>query len=85
MGSPARGSFGYHSPEGFGDVFRSVWFSPGRFFGRLDPEGGLVRPALVSALVLYLNLLFGELLREVWSFEFNPPFVRPIRRGTSPF
>ena len=23
--------------------------------------------------------------QTVWSFEFSPPFVRPIRRGTSPF
>ena len=62
---------GYHSPEGFKDVVREVWLAPGRFFGRLDPEGGLVRPALFASSVLYLNLLFEELLRAVWRLEFN--------------
>lgn len=65
------GPSGYHSPEGFKDVVREVWPAPGRFFGRLDPEGGLVRPALFAASVLYLNLLFEELLRAVWRLEFN--------------
>lgn len=50
---------------------REVWLAPGRFFGRLDPEGGLVRPALFVSSVLYLNLIFDELLRAVWRFEFN--------------
>jgi hypothetical protein len=62
---------GYHSPEGFGDVVRGVWLTPGRFFGRLDPEGGLVRPALFAAAILYLSLLFEELLRAAWLLEFN--------------
>jgi len=65
------GPSGHHSPEGFGDVVRAVWFAPGRFFGRLDPEGGPIRSALFAAAVLYLNLLFEELLRAAWLLEFN--------------
>jgi hypothetical protein len=66
---------GYQSPEGFGDVVRGVWFAPGRFFGRLGPEGGLVRPALFASFVLYLNLICDELLRAVWRLEFNYGFL----------
>jgi len=62
---------GYRSPEGFGDVVRGVWFAPLRFFGRLDPEGGLLRPALFASSVLYLNLILDELLRVAWRLEFN--------------
>ncbi len=62
---------GHHSPEGFGNVLREVWLSPGKFFRRLDPDGGAVRPALFAATVLYLNLLLGELLRVVGRLEFN--------------
>ncbi len=60
-----------HSSEGFGYVLREVWLSPGKFFGRLDPDGGPVRPALFAATILYLNLLLGELLRFIWRLEFN--------------
>ncbi len=70
-GTRQGGSSGYQSPEGFGDVVRGAWLSPGRFFGRLDPEGGLVRPALFASSVLYLNLILDELLRAVWRLEFN--------------
>lgn len=66
----ARGS-GYHSPEGFRDAAREVWLAPGLFFRRLDPDGGWLRPALFVSAVLYLNLLLGELLQEVWLLEFN--------------
>jgi len=52
-------------------VLREVWFTPGRFFRRLDPEGGWLRPALFAGLVLYLNVLLGELLGQVWFREFN--------------
>jgi len=48
-----------------------VWLSPRKFFGRLDPDGGPVRPALFAASILYLNLLLGELLRFLWRLEFN--------------
>ena len=64
-------SSGYRSPESFGNVLRRVWLTPGKFFRGLDPEGGLVRPALFAAAVLYLNLIFGELLRAAWLLEFN--------------
>ena len=62
---------GHYSPEDFGDVVRQVWLTPGKFFRRLDPEGGLLRPALFASLVLYLSLLSDELLRVVWRLEFN--------------
>ncbi len=65
-----RGS-GYHSPEGFREAAREVWLAPGRFFRRLDPDGGWLRPALFASTVLYLNLILGELLQEVWLLEFN--------------
>lgn len=71
QGTGQNGPSGYHSPEDFGDVVREVWLAPGRFFGRLDPEGGMVRPALFAAVVLYLNLLLEELLQEIWLLEFN--------------
>lgn len=61
----------YHSPEGFRDVVLKVWLSPRKFFRRLDPQGALLRPALFAATVLYLNLLFEELLRDAWLLEFN--------------
>jgi hypothetical protein len=70
-GRRQSGPSGHHSPEGFSDIVREVWFAPGRFFGRLDPEGGPIRPALFAATVLYLNLLFEELLRAAWLLEFN--------------
>ncbi len=65
------GPSGYFSPESFWEVTREVWFVPGRFFSRLDPDGGLLKPALFASSVLYLNLLLGELLQEVWLGEFN--------------
>ena len=65
------GRSGYHSPEGFRDAAREVWLAPGLFFRRLDPDGGWLRPALFASAVLYLNLLLGEILQEVWLFEFN--------------
>ena len=48
---------GYRSPEGFGDVVRGVWFAPRRFFGRLDPEGGLLRQALYASSVLIQTII----------------------------
>ena len=64
-------STGFYSPEGFRNVVREVWLAPSRFFRRLDPDGGLARPALFASCVLYVNLLLGELLREVWNLGFN--------------
>jgi hypothetical protein len=60
---------------------RGVWLTPGRFFGRLDPEGGLVRPALFAAAVLYLSLLFEELLRAAWLLEFNYGLLYAVLPG----
>ena len=65
------GRSGFNSPEGFRDAAREVWLAPGLFFRRLDPDGGWLRPSLFASVVLYLNLLFGELLQEAWLFEFN--------------
>ena len=65
------GLSGPRSPEGFGDIAREVWLAPGRFFGRLDPKGGLLRPTLFASLVLYVNLLLEEVLQEAWRLEFN--------------
>ena len=76
-GSPS----GFYSPEGFRDVIREVWLAPGRFFRRLDPDGGLVRPALFASCVLYANLLLGELLQEVRSLEFNYGLVNAALPG----
>lgn len=66
-----RGGPRGYSPEGFRAVLREVWFAPGRFFRRLDPEGGWLRPALFAGLVLYLNVLLGEVLGQIWFREFN--------------
>ena len=65
-GPPGRGS-----REGFADVVRGVWLSPRAFFAGLDPGRSMVRPALLASLVLYLNLVFDELLRAVWRTGFN--------------
>ena len=70
-GTRQGGPSTYRSPEGFGEVVRGVWFAPRRFFGRLDTEGGPLRPALFASFVLYLNLILDELLRVAWRVEFN--------------
>jgi len=72
---------GSYSSEGFGDVLRVVWLTPGTFFRRLDPEGGLIRPALLATAVLYLNLIFGELLRAAWLLEFNYGLLYAVLPG----
>jgi Yip1 domain len=67
-----RRGLGYvASPEDFWSVLRGVWFSPGRFFRGLDPGGGIVRPVIFAALVLYLNLILEAVLQMIWLFEFN--------------
>ena len=70
----------HHSPEDFWGALREVWFAPGRFFKGLDPEGGLIRPAIFASIILYLDLLFEAALQAVWLREFNynliyAPFV----------
>ncbi len=59
------------SPEDFWSALRGVWFYPVRFFRGLDPEGGVIRPAIFASLVLYLDLIFETALQQVWSLEFN--------------
>lgn len=71
-----RGGFhGYHSPENFRAALREVWLSPGRFFRRLDPDGGVIRPALFASLILYLNLLLDTLLQAVWLREITAALI----------
>lgn len=48
-----------------------MWLSPGRFFKRLDPDVGFVRPAIFASIVLYLNLLLGALLQAALLREFT--------------
>ncbi|QYJ16406.1 hypothetical protein Rxycam_02239 [Rubrobacter xylanophilus DSM 9941] len=57
------------SPEDFRGALGELWFAPGRFFRRLDPEGGLLRPALFATLVMYLNLVLEAVLQAVWTRE----------------
>ncbi len=59
------------SPEDFWGALREVWFAPGRFFKRLDPDGGPVRPAIFAAIVLYVNLLFEAALQAIVLREFS--------------
>ncbi len=60
-----------HSPEDFWGALKGVWFAPRRFFERLDPAGGFVRPALFASIVLYLNLLLEAALQALWLQELN--------------
>ena len=69
-----------YSPEDFWGALREVWLAPGRFFQRLDPAGGPIRPAIFASIILYLNLLFEAALQALWLWEFNyaliyAPFV----------
>ena len=59
------------SPEDFWSVLRGVWFYPVRYFRGLDPAGGVIRPAIFVALVLYLDLLLEAVLQMAWLLEFN--------------
>ncbi|MFL6009064.1 MAG: YIP1 family protein [Rubrobacteraceae bacterium] len=59
------------SPEDFWGALKGVWFSPRRFFERLDPGGGFFRPAIFASIVLYLDLLLEAALQAVWLREFN--------------
>ncbi len=63
---------GYNaSSESFRDALKEVWLAPGRFFSRLDPEGGMVRPTIFASLVLYLNFVLEAALQAVWLREFS--------------
>ena len=59
------------SPQNFWGALRGVWFAPRRFFERLDPAGGFVRPAIFTSIILYLDLLLEAALQAVWLGEFN--------------
>jgi hypothetical protein len=58
------------------EAIREVWFAPGRFFRHLDPEGGMIRPAVFAIVVLFLNLLLGDLLQALWLRDFGPELLR---------
>jgi hypothetical protein len=59
------------SPEDFWGALRGVWVSPVRFFRGLDPDGGVIRPAIFASVVLYLDLLLETVLQMLWLREFN--------------
>jgi hypothetical protein len=65
------GGYQAGSPEDFRGALREVWFAPGRFFRRLDPEGGPIRPTIFASLVLYLNLIFEAVLQAIWLRELS--------------
>ena len=68
----ARRDLGYiASPEDFWGALRGVWFSPVRYFGGLDPNGGVIRPAIFASLILYLDLVLERVLQQLWLLEFN--------------
>ncbi len=65
------GGFSPESPEHFRGALREVWFAPGRFFSRLDPEGGQIRPTVFASLVLYINLILETALQAIWIRELS--------------
>jgi hypothetical protein len=68
----ARRDLGYiASPEDFWGALRGVWVSPVRYFGGLDPNGGVIRPAIFASLILYLDLVLERVLQQLWLLEFN--------------
>lgn len=74
-GGGDHGGYVQNSPEGFWGALREVWFAPGRFFKRLDPDGGPIRPTVFASVVLYINLLLEAALQAVWLREFNYAMV----------
>jgi hypothetical protein len=68
----ARRDLGYiASPESFWSALRGVWFYPVRFFRGLDPDGGVIRPAIFASLILYLDLILETVLQQIWLLELN--------------
>jgi hypothetical protein len=68
----ARRDLGYiASPESFWSALRGVWFYPVHFFRGLDPDGGVIRPAIFASLILYLDLILETVLQQIWLLEFN--------------
>lgn len=66
-----RGGYETTSPEGFRSALKEVWLAPGRFFKRLDVDGGVIRPTIFASLVLYLNLIFEAILQAIWLRELS--------------
>lgn len=64
------------SPEGFTEALREVWLAPKRFFRHLDPEGGVIRPAVFAIVVMFLNLVLGDLLQAAWLRDFDASLLR---------
>jgi hypothetical protein len=64
------------SPEGFMEALREVWVAPKRFFRHLDPEGGVIRPAVFAIVVMFLNLMLGDLLQAAWMRDFDASLLR---------
>ena len=60
---------------------RGVWFSPRRFFENLDPERGVVGPAIFASLVVYLALLLETALQAVWIREFDSGLLYSLLLG----
>lgn len=69
------------SPENFWGAMRGVWLTPVGFFKDLDPDGGLIRPAIFVTLVLYLNLLLEAALQSIWLVEFNYALIYALLLG----
>ena len=72
---------GYHPSVGFGSALRGVLFSPRRFFRGLDPEGGVVGPAVFAALIVYLALLLEAALQLLWVREFDSSLLYTLLLG----
>ncbi|MBA2345769.1 MAG: YIP1 family protein [Rubrobacter sp.] len=72
---------GHESSEGFWGALGGVWFSPRRFFERLDPEGGFFRPVLFASIILYLNLILDSVLQAIWLQEFNYALIYTVILG----
>lgn len=70
-GDPSASMGRMGSPEDFWSALRGVWVSPIRFFRGLDPQGGVIRPAIFASVVLYLDLLLEAVLQMIWLHEFN--------------
>ncbi|MGB3634371.1 MAG: Yip1 family protein [Rubrobacteraceae bacterium] len=71
----------HHSSEGFWSALRGVWLSPRRFFSNLDPEGGIVGPAIFASLIVYLALLIEAALQAVWIREFDSGLLYALLLG----
>ena len=78
----SRRDLGYiASPEDFWSALRGVWFYPVRYFRGLDPEGGVIRPAIFASLILYLDLILETVLQQIWLLEFNYGLIYEIGRA----